>query len=131
MFTRLGVCGKIWWHLDSNPNSWLSSEPVMAPATRLGLSLTEAQFPPVIEAFYRRQDAQSLSPPDHVKLYPTAYAKSPRARAQTRLLDGPFSRLLRHAGSQQHTFSCLPVLQCYTTTRINSPKSLNFKMQYY
>src|SRR6478609_2168631 len=27
-------------------------------------------------------------------------AESPRARAQTRLLDGPFNRLLRHAGSQ-------------------------------
>src|SRR6478609_3613364 len=27
-------------------------------------------------------------------------AEPPRARAQTRLLDGPFSRLLRHAGSQ-------------------------------
>src|SRR6476469_8580460 len=33
-----------------------------------------------------------------VRLQPNA--ESPRARAQTRLLDGPFSRLLRHAGSQ-------------------------------
>src|SRR6476469_10030912 len=32
-----------------------------------------------------------------VRLQPNA--ESPRARAQTQLLDGPFSRLLRHAGS--------------------------------
>jgi len=33
-----------------------------------------------------------------VRLQPSA--ESPSARAQIRLLDGPFSRLLRHAGSQ-------------------------------
>src|SRR6478609_2791749 len=99
MFTRLGVCGEVRWHLSSNPNSWLSSEPVMVPVTRLGMCLTEAQFPPVNEAFYRRQDAQPLSPPRPCQTLSNSPMQShPGQGHKRRLLDGSFSRLLRHAG---------------------------------